>query len=259
MTELLLRLLRVPPRPDPPPGDEASLRTFRSSKKLLYLAIVRWALGQAGAIIGLVVSFVLVNRFEEELSQEVEIGLPLISITAPISGFIQLFELLALPLFLLQLAIGYFFVRLAWEQRWYMLSNRALRLREGIWRVKEQTMTIANVQNMAVRQGPLARLLDISNLEVHTAGGGGGELEGEATMHRGLLLGLDDAAEVRDQIRSVLKQHRDAGLGDPGDRRLRSSASSSVQEVDTSWSVIGEMAEDLRREALELRNSTSRA
>src|SRR5438105_14623765 len=36
--------------------------------------------------------------------------------------------------------------------------------------------------------------------------------------HRGVLRGIENATEIRDQINALLKRYRDAGLGDPEDR-----------------------------------------
>ena len=98
-----------------------------------------------------------------------------------------------------------------------MVSDRALRIRYGIYSLREQTMTVANIQNMSVKRGPLQRLFRIADLEIRTASGGGPDDDDEA-LSRGLLQGLDNADEVRDLLLASLRQSRDAGLGDPDDR-----------------------------------------
>ncbi len=228
MKNWLLRLLRVPPEPEPPPGSGESLRIFRASKQYLRYLLAGWALKQVGALTGLVFSFAALRAFRGPLEREIEIEFIGIGVEMPIATLIQLVELIALPGFVLQLVFGYFLVRLDWEQRWYMVSDFALRIREGLLQVREQTMTVANVQNMSVKQGPLQKLFGISDLEVHVAGGGGsqlGEEEEDDDLHRGVFKGLDNAEEIRDLVRASLAAHRDAGLGDPGDRRLEARVS----------------------------------
>jgi uncharacterized membrane protein YdbT with pleckstrin-like domain len=115
-------------------------------------------------------------------------------------------------------------IGLDYRYRWYMVSDTSLRIREGLLRVREQTMTHANIQNLAIRQGPLQRLFGISDLRVRTAGGGhrGGGSEQEssegASMHLGYLRGVDNAAEIRDLILDRMRRLRDSGLGDPDEQ-----------------------------------------
>jgi uncharacterized membrane protein YdbT with pleckstrin-like domain len=127
----------------------------------------------------------------------------------------------------LQIPFTYALVRLDYELRWYIVTDRSLRIREGIARVREMTMTFANIQNVTIRQGPLQRLLGIADVRVRTAGGGAGESEGEhgqgkderTSMHIGYFRGVDNAQEIRELIFDRLRRLRSAGLGDPDDLR----------------------------------------
>jgi len=138
-----------------------------------------------------------------------------------ISGW---FLVLVVPLILMaafKAAVLYVTTRLNFDMRWYVITDRSLLIREGVWIVREITLTFANAQNVRTTQGPLQRLFGFSNVEVDTAGGGGGGggHEGKGTApHRAILRGLDKAPLVRDLILEHLRQHRTAGLGDPDDR-----------------------------------------
>jgi uncharacterized membrane protein YdbT with pleckstrin-like domain len=85
-------------------------------------------------------------------------------------------------------------------------------------------MTHANIQNLAIQQGPVQRLFGISDLRVRTAGGGhrsgGAEQEASegAIMHLGYLRGVDNPVEIRDLILNRMRRHRDSGLGDPDEQ-----------------------------------------
>ena len=118
-------------------------------------------------------------------------------------------------------AVGTFvLLRLDFEQRWYIVSDRSLRIREGLVQLREQTVTFANVQHVSIRQNPLQRLLGIAELQVRTAGGKSAEGEqGEKAtdLHVARFRGIANPEAVREAIRARLRQHRDAGLGDPDD------------------------------------------
>lgn len=123
---------------------------------------------------------------------------------------------------LFEILIGYAVVRLEYELRWYMVSDRAIRIREGILTVKEKTIALANIQNIAIRQGPLQRLLGIADVEVKTAGGsepqsGQGKQQVAEPLHVGYFRGVDNAEVIRDLIRDAARRYADAGLGDPDD------------------------------------------
>ena len=104
-------------------------------------------------------------------------------------------------------------------QRWYMITDRSLRLRWGVMKIQETTMSFANLQQVSVHQGPLQRLLKLADVHVESAGGGSGgkELEDKDSMHRSSFHAVENATEIRDLILARLKRFRQAGLGDPDD------------------------------------------
>ena len=107
--------------------------------------------------------------------------------------------------------------KLDYDYHHYVITDRSLRIRAGVWHVHEMTMTFANVQNISIRQGPLQRLLGIADLVVQTAGGGSSargprERHGQARIaaHDGQGLGLH-AREAREVAR---REHRVVDLRD---------------------------------------------
>jgi membrane protein YdbS with pleckstrin-like domain len=111
----------------------------------------------------------------------------------------------------------YIGIHLRYDTTWYVLSDRTMRLRRGIWIIHEVTITYENIQNVAIRQGPIQRLFGISDIVVQTAGGGGPSgPHGEQSLsgHQGFLEGIDNAVEVRDLIMAKWKSAKSAGLGD---------------------------------------------
>ncbi|MHC4448161.1 MAG: PH domain-containing protein, partial [Planctomycetota bacterium] len=143
----------------------------------------------------------------------------------------QLLGYLLLGLTLAATVVKYYHLRLDYDMRYYVITDRSLRIREGVLIVAESTFTYANVQNLRIEQGPLERLLGISNLVVDTAGGAGASSDEKSGSHfgrphQGVLRGVANATAVRDQMLALLKRYRDAGLGDPEDR-LREPATSA--------------------------------
>ena len=125
--------------------------------------------------------------------------------------------------------ITYSLVRLGFEQHWYIVTDRSLRIRTGILRLQESTMSFANVQQVEIRQGPVQRLLGLADVCVRSAGGGdstaGPKGHGqEASLHTGIFEGVSNAVEIRDLILERLRKFREAGLGDLEDRGSSSPA-----------------------------------
>lgn len=235
-TQLLI-WLKVPPEPEAPAGSPGSVKVFRAAPNFFKLKLLLWALRQLSGIIGIII-FVLVWSKTGGRRAPDEVNL--------IFGIIELLGVIG---FVVQLPISYLLVRLDYELRWYIVTDRSLRIRSGVLSVRETTLTFANIQQIAVGQGPLQRWLGIYDLEVTTAGGGAGgsgphgqSSQGES-MHRGFFHGIDNAPEVRELIVDRLRRFRDAGLGDPdevphaetvdepGERELQNAARGLLDEV----------------------------
>jgi membrane protein YdbS with pleckstrin-like domain len=130
---------------------------------------------------------------------------------------------ISLAVYLVQLPITYLILRLDYEQRWYLVTDRSLRLRSGVWSVRELTMSFANLQQITVSQGPLQRFLGIADVCVQSAGGGGA-MPGHAgaqhaSLHSGVFHAVENAQEIRDLIVERLRIFRETGLGDPEESR----------------------------------------
>ena len=256
---LVLRMAKVPPEPQPPAGSEGSVTIFRASRRFFQLNLVRWAFAQISTLIGIVVALTLLRTGA--------FGLEFVGLEAVLDRFphedlmlalITAAEIFGIGLYILQLPLSFFLVLLDWELRWYIVTDRSLRIREGVVRVKEMTMTFANVQEVSIQQGPLQRLLGISDLKVRTAGGGATsgppakQRQQEAqSLHIGYFHGVDNAGAIRDLILERLKQLRDAGLGDPDQAQLETVE----PESETMSAGLLNAARGLLAEARALRQS----
>ena len=229
------RLLRIPRDPEPPPGDEASAQLFRAAPNFYKYLLFLWALKTAGVLL---------------------ICLPLA--IAPIVGAVTLVKtgngagwfLLLIPgailaagggLRLFSLAV----LRLDFEKRWYLVTDRSLRVREGVFVVREMTVTFANIQNISISQGPIQRALGLADLRVDTAGGGGGGKQGQQpamNLHTAWFRGINNANEVRELIQQRLRQFKDSGLGDHEELPSRQR----VPEVSCLVPVLRELCAEAR-------------
>ena len=202
------RLLRIPETPDPPPGDETTTQLFRAAPNYYLYLLVTWLLRTLIAL-GVVVPMEILpmlgpmSRAFERIPQPFMFSAPSL-----IVGIVIVQRLFALAL-----------VRLDFEKRFYLVTNRSLRVREGVVRLREMTITFANIQNISISQGPIQRLLGIADLRVDTAGGGSQKKEqtGEENLHGVRFRGVNNAEQVRDLINARLRQLKDSGLGDQDD------------------------------------------
>lgn len=118
--------------------------------------------------------------------------------------------------------VAYIAIHLRYDTMWYVMTDRSLRIRNGIWSIHEVTITFENVQNLKVQQGPLQRHYGIANLIVETAGAGAVPGKGGPSItNRGIIEGVSNAEELRERILSRLKQSSSAGLGDDAPETTR--------------------------------------
>jgi len=198
---LALQLMKAPTQPpDAPAGSHDEIQVYRASPRFLaYRLLVFWvifSLNWLGPWI-----MVLVGLLNDE------------------TQLLVLATVYAAILLLIQFLV-YFAVRIDYDMRYYIVTDRSLRIREGAFIVKEKTISFANVQNLRVVQGPIMRLFGIWHLRVDAAGcGASRDGNPERVPHRVQMAGIETAREVRDQIRGHLRRFvTSTGLGDMDDR-----------------------------------------
>lgn len=236
------RWLKVPPEPEPPAGAPGSLRRFRASPNYLKYRLVQWGLKQAAAIWGLLVGLIFVTQLDE------------------LSLVFNALEILAWVGFVFQFFFTLAMVFVDWDLRWYLVTDRSLRIREGVGKVTEKTQSFANIQNLSIRRGPLQRLLGIADVEVKTAGGGGGQAGdkkeiGKEDLHSAYFRGVDNAEEIRDVILARLRRFRDAGLGDPDESQVSEPQPSDSDFENTLHQAIRDLENAIRELQLRRRSS----
>jgi membrane protein YdbS with pleckstrin-like domain len=228
----VVSLFRVPAEPPTLPAVGETVRSLRPAPGFLrYLKFFFWLLLIPGDVIPLV-------------------AWGAISLASPLLGIA-----LAVPFLVLMIApdvVAYVAIHLRYDTTWYVLTDRSLRIRRGIWVIHETTISFENVQNVEVRQGPVQRCFDIADVVVQTAGGGARHGKGESGpalgAHVGILQGLDDAAAVRDLILERVRRTRSTGLGDerPGAPERVGAARASAFSP-THLAVLREIRDTTRR------------
>lgn len=211
---VLVRWFRVPAEPPSIPARGTVVEAFRPAPGFLkYLKFWFWIV-LAAFDVAIIAAWIAV------------------AVEWPIAGVLT-----AAPVLVIAVVpdiVAYVAIHLRYDTTWYVLTDRSMRIRRGIWTIHETTITYENVQNVTVQQGPVQRYFGIADVVVQTAGGGGmvhPHGQGATTpTHIGLLEGLADAERVRDLILARLQKSRTAGLGDERGPELRQGAGAWTAE-----------------------------
>ncbi len=296
LRQFLLRFLRVPPEPQPPIGAPGSVKVFRAGRNYFKLRLVRWGVTQVGAIFGIIFSLYFFSQVEAKFEAEANAVQPAPAAPAstqvapaeppperPLSKrarrdrvrdeharkFMQqwgpwifpglrLLEYGAIALFILQIPVTLAATRLEFEQHWYIVTDRSLRIRTGIFQLTESTMSFANLQQVEVKQGPLQRLLGLADVRVQSAGGGGAldEKHQHDSLHTGVFHSVENAPEIRDLILERLRQFRQAGLGDPDDHQHHEAPAADAAAPENALAAAQELLTETKafRAALSARS-----
>jgi membrane protein YdbS with pleckstrin-like domain len=215
--DAVLRLARVPADPHVPEGAEESVRVFNAGRNYFTWRMILWGLGNAATALGLAAAFAFsfiptLPPFVRAIWLAVEAG--------------------AVGLFVASIPITYFLQRLNYEMRWYIVTDRSLRIRSGVVWLQEITMTFANIQGIRVNANPIERLLGLANVEVRSAGGGDSTAHGESSSgHVGTFAGVDNAEAIRDLLVERLRAYRDSGLGEKTIEAPEALSLSAAREV----------------------------
>ena len=202
----------VPQQPPTlPASDPALVQAFKPSDNYLnYLKLFFW------------IGCVLIDIALAGLWVVIAIANPLVgAIITP----------LMLAIMVLPDIVSYVAIHLKFDTTWYVLSDRSMRIRRGIWVIHETTITFENIQNVRLSQGPLERYFGFANLIVETAGGGAAQTEAGVASgaHQGVMTGLANAEQLRDEIMAKIQSSRTAGLGDDNLEHRRQAGQFAVE------------------------------
>jgi membrane protein YdbS with pleckstrin-like domain len=218
----LIAALKVPEAPEPPDGSPGSLRVFRAGRNYYVWTLIVWAFG--ALLAGVVAA---------------SVSIPLLIAVARAPEWGKVAAVAALMLLwsacFVTAVITLVSRRLNYGLRWYIVTDRSLRIRAGIFWMSELTMTYSNVQEIRIKSGPLQLLLGIADIEVQAAGGGGDREHGGGG-HAGRFSGVAHASEIRDLIVDRLRHYRDSGLGET----THVASSAAVSDLAAATAVLDE-------------------
>jgi hypothetical protein len=253
---LTLSLMRVPAEPHLPAGDPGSARVFRAGLNYWRLRWLWWIVHQAFTFAVFILMLALLHNVPDTLHVTQGKGASGRTVAVPIAGAVvaaRVVETVSWVLWLVQMPLTLALARLDYEMRWYIVTDRAARLRDGILKVNEMTLTLANVQDIRINQGPLQRLLGLADVELRTAGGSEtspnphtGQGMGP-NLHLARFRGVDNAPEIRDLVRERMKHARGAGLGDPDDGVQEKGAPDTTEALALAIHAITREAAALRQ------------
>ena len=247
---LLLKILKVPPEPDDPMGDVKSLRVFRASYNYYRYQFIIWIVKSFFSFTSIFIVALLILAFSFHLPENFPVPSEFILI-------VMLFIFAGMFIFaVFKIFISYIIMRLNYEMRWYKVSDRSLRIREGVSRVREITMTFANIQNIYVLQGPVQRFFKIADLKVESAGGGGAiaptgrEDNSNIDMHVAYFRGIDNADEICGLMKERIKIYHDSGLGE-----IHSPAATEKHQASNSIDILKEIREECSKFRMSLQGN----
>ena len=120
----ILDLMKVPPEPQPPDGSAGSARVFRSGSNYYRWRMALWLASNFGALILLAVVWSI-------LARPIRVG-------TPWSRFIaEVLMSVVVTAFLVSAAFTFLQQRMNYELRWYVVTDRCLRVRSGILNVRD--------------------------------------------------------------------------------------------------------------------------
>lgn len=198
--QAVLGFMCVPADPHIPEGSPGSAQVFRAGRNFYRWTFITWALTQLVVVCSLAVCVLTLETRMHRYPPAAQ-------------TIIHACEFAAIAFLAAFAIVTYFQLRLNYELRWYIVTDRSLRIRSGIVSVQELTLTFANIQEIRVSAGPLQVLLGLADVEVRTAGGSAAPgVAGGA--HIGRFEGVDNANAIRDLIVERLRIYRDSGLGE---------------------------------------------
>lgn len=197
---ILVQCFRVPEGPPILPDAMAgSLDVFHPSRRLLsYLKAYFW-IGLLVIDLGIVIGWAAIWWYNSTLGWFLAIPALLVAVVPDI--------------------VAYIAIHLRYDTIWYAVSSRGLYVRRGIIVISEHTITLENIQNVSVCRGPIEQLFGIATIIVETAGASSGDGESSIMVgNKTIMVGLDNADDLRELLMSRVRTSLSAGLGDDAAR-----------------------------------------
>lgn len=249
---VVMPLLRVPGEPHDPAGAPGSLRVFRPARSYFNYRSAVWALSQLGAVLACVAAGVWVFLVGVAVLSNLAPGPEahahhphsLASVVSPhaFGLLVKTVTAAVVAVVVLQAAFTYAVMRLDFSLRWYKVTDRSLRIREGVWNIRELTMAFANIQNISVTRGPIQRHFGVADLVVESAGGGAAK-PGEQSLHTGYFRGVENAEEIKAMMLSRLRALQSGAMATPS---ASTTDTASTDDLSAALAGVRDEARGLR-------------
>ena len=151
-------------------------------------------------------------------------------------GLLLLVSVAGIPLIPLWFIFGMILTRKYLEYMSCTLTEKTLVVRKGLLNRIEKTVPLEKITDLALKQGPIMRAMQLHTLTIETAGSSGGTAGSGALVG---LTGISDCIEFRNQ---VLAQ-RDA----LEDRKSSGHTHERTPATDSSVAVLEEIRNSLQR------------
>jgi putative membrane protein len=147
-------------------------------------------------------------------------------------ALILILTIFGIPLLLLWFPIGYVFTRRYLAGMECLLTEKALKVKKGIFVRIEKTIPLEKITDMGMAQGPIMRRFDLYKLTVETAGQSG---QGALVS----LTGIKDAKLFREAVLKQREEHSAARRG--------TTSNTSNQQSMASGPLLAEIRDSLLR------------
>jgi membrane protein YdbS with pleckstrin-like domain len=217
--------LHVPPYPQPPEGSPETIQVFHPGRNYYTLCLLVWFFSHLLVLAGLIAAHMIA-------AQMIDSG-PFREMPEWARITWRIIEGLAVFAFAASAAFTFISQRLNYDLRWYIITDRSLRIRTGVLNIQELTMTFSNIQEIRVSAGPVQNLLKLADVEVQSAGGGSKDGSG----HIARFQSVSNANAIRDLMVERLRQYRDSGLGEA----TAHLGAAPDQAIDAAHAVLAEV------------------
>jgi putative membrane protein len=134
-----------------------------------------------------------VNLSEEKVIRRAEFNEKVCTYWLLSGALVLLLTIAGIPLLLLWFPIGKFFTKRYLDRMDCILTNKALKVKKGIFVRVEKTIPLGKITDMGMVQGPIMRHFGLHKLTVETAGQSG---QGALVS----LTGIEDAKSFRETV-----------------------------------------------------------
>ncbi len=151
-------------------------------------------------------------------------------------GFLVMFVILLIPVFLIAIWIQFYFNTLDYE-----IDDEEIRIKKGVFWKRSTTIPHLKITNVDITQGPVERMFEIGQIHIQTAGAGGAQ----GARPEIVMPGVKNFNSVKDTI--LQRVHRER-LGITAKQTVQSKT--VIQETTSEQNIV---FQDILKELKEIK------